>query len=38
LREANTIAAKVNDAELARQAVLIKVEVDRMREQIFNVE
>jgi uncharacterized protein (TIGR00255 family) len=37
LREANTIAAKANDADIAQQAVLIKGELDRIKEQIQNV-
>jgi len=36
-REANTIAAKANDAEIAHQVVLIKGEVERMKEQVQNV-
>jgi uncharacterized protein (TIGR00255 family) len=38
LREANTMAAKVNDAKLAYQAVLVKLEIEKMREQAFNLE
>ncbi len=38
LREANTMAAKANDAALVQLAVLIKVEIDKMREQALNVE
>ena len=37
-REANTMAAKANDAEMARTVVDVKGEVDRIREQIANVE
>jgi len=37
LREANTIAAKANDAEIAHQVVLVKSELDRMKEQVQNV-
>ena len=37
-REANTIGSKANDAEIARHAVGLKEEIERMREQIENVE
>ena len=37
-REANTMASKANDAELLRVMVDVKGEVDRIREQIQNVE
>ena len=37
-REANTIGAKANDAGIARAAVAIKEEVERLREQLENVE
>lgn len=37
-REANTIAAKANDAGIARASVAIKEEVERLREQLENVE
>jgi uncharacterized protein (TIGR00255 family) len=38
LREANTIAAKANDAEIARYIVEIKGAIDRLKEQVQNVE
>ena len=38
LREANTIASKSNDAEIARGVVEIKGRIDRLREQVQNVE
>jgi len=38
LREANTIASKANDAQIAQHVVAIKVAIDRLREQIQNVE
>lgn len=38
LREANTIAAKANDAEIARLIVEIKGAIDRVKEQVQNVE
>lgn len=38
LREANTIASKCNDAEIARDIVEIKGAIDRIKEQIQNVE
>lgn len=37
-REANTIASKANDADIAQAAVAIKEEIERLREQIENVE
>lgn len=37
-REANTIGAKANDAAIARASVAIKEEIERLREQIENVE
>ena len=37
-REANTIGAKANDAGIARASVAIKEEVERLREQLENVE
>jgi len=38
LREANTIASKANDAEVARRVVDIKGSIDRLKEQVQNVE
>jgi uncharacterized protein (TIGR00255 family) len=38
LREANTIASKANDVEIARSVVEIKSAVDRIKEQVQNVE
>lgn len=38
LREANTIASKASDADIARQVVDIKTAVDRIKEQAANVE
>lgn len=37
-REVNTTGAKANDAEISRQVVEMKNEVERLREQIENVE
>lgn len=37
-REANTVASKANDSELAQSAVAIKEQVERLREQVENVE
>lgn len=37
-REANTIGAKVNDAAIAHLVVKIKEEVEKLREQIQNIE
>ena len=38
LREANTIASKGNDAAIARHIVEIKGAIDRLKEQVQNVE
>jgi uncharacterized protein (TIGR00255 family) len=38
LREANTLAAKAQDATLAHRVVAIKVELERLREQVQNIE
>ncbi len=38
LREANTIASKSNDAEISRDIVEIKGGIDRIKEQVQNVE
>ena len=38
LREANTIGSKANDAEIARSVVELKTAVDRIKEQVQNVE
>ena len=37
-RETNTIGSKSNDAELTRQVVTIKSELEKIREQVQNVE
>jgi uncharacterized protein (TIGR00255 family) len=37
-REANTFASKVQDAELTRAAVDMKVLIEQMREQVQNLE
>ena len=37
-REANTVGSKANDAELAHASVAIKEEIERLREQVENVE
>lgn len=37
-REANTIGSKANDAEIAQAAVGLKEEIERVREQVENVE
>lgn len=37
-REVNTIGSKANDLEIARQVIELKNELDRVREQIANVE
>ncbi len=38
LREANTIASKANSAKISHHVVEIKVAIDRLREQVQNVE
>ena len=38
LREANTIGSKANDAQIARNIVEIKGAIDRLKEQVQNVE
>ena len=38
LREANTVAAKSNDAVIARHVVEMKAFIDRLKEQVQNVE
>ena len=38
LREANTIGAKAQDASISQEVVTIKVELERLREQVQNVE
>jgi uncharacterized protein (TIGR00255 family) len=37
-REANTIASKANDAKISQHVVEIKVAIDRLKEQVQNVE
>jgi len=37
-REVNTIGSKANDLEIARHVIEMKNELDRVREQIANVE
>jgi uncharacterized protein (TIGR00255 family) len=37
-REANTIGSKANDSEIARASILLKEEVEKIREQIQNIE
>lgn len=38
LREANTTGSKANDAEMVRDVVVIKEELERIREQVENIE
>ena len=38
LREANTIASKCGDAEISRSIVEVKGSIDRIKEQVQNVE
>ena len=37
-REANTIGSKANDAPIEHQVIAIKEEIERLREQVENVE
>jgi uncharacterized protein YicC (UPF0701 family) len=37
-RETNTIGSKANDAAIEHQVIAIKDEIERLREQIENVE
>ncbi|KAF0123471.1 MAG: hypothetical protein FD151_261 [bacterium] len=37
-REVNTIASKANDADISQKAVEIKSELEKIREQIQNIE
>ena len=38
LREANTLGAKAQDAALSHRVVAVKVELERLREQVQNIE
>jgi len=38
LREANTIASKASDSEIARWVVDVKCQIDRIKEQVQNIE
>jgi uncharacterized protein (TIGR00255 family) len=38
LREANTATSKVSDLEITRLAVDLKAEIERLREQVQNIE
>lgn len=38
LREVNTLASKINDAEIAHHTVNLKSELEKMREQVQNIE
>ncbi|NGX49244.1 MAG: hypothetical protein K940chlam5_00840 [Candidatus Anoxychlamydiales bacterium] len=38
LREANTIASKASDADISRAAVVIKDEIEKIKEQLQNIE
>ena len=37
-REANTIGSKCSDLDIARQVVDIKAEIEKIREQVQNIE
>ncbi len=38
LREANTLGAKAQDALISQHVVAMKVELERLREQVQNIE
>jgi uncharacterized protein (TIGR00255 family) len=38
LREVNTMGSKANDAAIAARVIVLKEEIDRVREQLENVE
>ncbi|MSR23040.1 MAG: YicC family protein [Gemmatimonadetes bacterium] len=38
LREANTMGSKANDAEIAARVITLKEEIERLREQLENIE
>jgi uncharacterized protein (TIGR00255 family) len=38
LREANTIGSKCNDAQVAHGVIEVKTSIERLREQVQNVE
>ena len=37
-REANTIASKANDMEITRNTIELKSEIEKIREQVQNIE
>ena len=37
-REANTIASKANNSDIIKDVISIKTEIERMKEQILNLE
>ena len=37
-REANTVCSKANDVEVTKVALLLKCEIEKIREQIQNIE
>ncbi|MDR4499594.1 MAG: YicC family protein [Candidatus Scalindua sp.] len=37
-REANTIGSKANDTDIVRYVIEIKTEIERIKEQVFNIE
>ena len=37
-REANTILSKANDLEISEHAIILKTEIEKVREQIQNIE
>jgi uncharacterized protein (TIGR00255 family) len=37
-REANTILSKVNDIDISNKAIDLKTEIEKVREQIQNIE
>jgi uncharacterized protein (TIGR00255 family) len=37
-REVNTISAKANDADISQRVVEVKAELEKIREQVQNIE
>ena len=37
-REANTIASKANNADIIKDVISVKTEIERIKEQVFNIE
>ncbi len=37
-RESNTIGSKANDAEITKNMLVLKAEIEKIREQVQNIE